>query len=96
MSKVAPPAMGGGEDAERWRAFIKSARIRFFGWAGAERDGSKQENNCYGNANGNYVHFGAEFWTMHDAKTENPEVAARLLTTYADAARAAQKEGEKT
>lgn len=89
----APAATADALDAARWRAFIGSARIRFFGWAGADIEGNKQERNTYGEANGNYVHFGAEFWTVHEAKTERPEVAARLLTTYADAALAAQRGG---
>lgn len=89
-SMLTPPAQAADsvlEDAARWRAFIGSARIRFFGWAGADLEGNKEEKNVYGEPNGNYVHFGAEFWTIHDAKTERPDVAARLLTTYADAAR---------
>jgi hypothetical protein len=42
------------------------------------------------------AHFGAEFWTRHDAKTEFPDRAERLLTSFADAAidAATSQEGE--
>jgi hypothetical protein len=64
------------EDAERWRAFLASDRIRFFGTAGPHDDG--------------YAHFGGEFWTRvleQDAEDEITKRNRNFLIRYADAAR---------
>ncbi|MCE0464880.1 hypothetical protein [Pseudomonas uvaldensis] len=74
-------------DAERWRALISCARIRFLGSAGY------WEKDPYGNSPGNYRHFGAEFWTMHEAPTADKERAAEILNGFADAAIAAMGQG---
>jgi len=71
------------KDAERWRAFVNCARIKFFGWAGYG------EKDAYGNSPGNYRHFGGEFWTLHDAPTADKAKAAEILNGFADAAVAA-------
>ena len=73
-------------DAERWRAFINCARIKFFGWAGYE------EKDPYGNSPGNYRHFGAEFWSIHSDPTANKEKAKAILSGFADASIAAIQE----
>ena len=80
-AQVAPPESD-KVDAARWRAFVGCARIRFFGWAGYE------ETDPNGNSPGNYRHFGAEFWTIHEAPTS--EHATRILEGFADAAIAAR------
>ena len=79
---LATPSPGKADaerDAARWRAFINCARIRFFGWAGYE------DLSPYGKPNGNYRHFGAEFWTIHEASTVDKEKAAEILNGFADA-----------
>jgi zona occludens toxin (predicted ATPase) len=64
-------------DADRWRAFIGSDRVRVWGWAE------------HGTA---HMHFGAEFWITHPAiESLTRERNRELLTTYADAAIAAGK-----
>ncbi|MFK4135939.1 hypothetical protein ACI2KR_27195 [Pseudomonas luteola] len=77
-------------DAERWRALIACARIKFFGWSGYEK------KDPYGNSPGNYRHFGAEFWTIHSHEMTESErgKAAEKLIGFADAARAAKLEGK--
>ncbi len=69
-------------DARRWRAFINSDRIKFFGHAGF----SKVDPN--GHPQTNYRHFGAEFWTHHShvLTDEDRQYYVNLLTGYADAA----------
>jgi hypothetical protein len=80
LSALVALATGGATadavDAERWRAFLGSQRIRFFGTAGPH-DG--------------YVHFGGEFWTLHtDVDSEATRRNREFLTLYADTARAAR------
>lgn len=78
------------KDAERWRAFINCARIKFFGWAGY----SNPDPN--GNDPKSYRHFGAEFWTIHQAPTSDKEQAHKILNGFADAAiDAAMSKGSK-
>lgn len=74
--------------ADRWNAFINCDRISLHGWAGADLEGYKKLGD-------NYVHFGAEFWTEHPSPKAplTYDLAKRILTTFADAAIAQQKEG---
>jgi hypothetical protein len=51
------------EDAERWRALMKCARIRMFGSAGFDRETGKPHGD-------NWVHFGAEFWSTYPVPPE--------------------------
>lgn len=75
------------QDAARWRAFLNAARIRILGWAGMDKDGLKPVDltNVYGKLEGNYAHFGAEFWTIHDAPDTRRELTTNLLNSFADA-----------
>lgn len=94
-SRIAPSASGTPEapadivlDAQRWRAFLGSARIRPIGSAGIVRP---EENH--------YAHLGLEIWTRYGTSLR-PEQLEQLsvenargrgwLTKYADIARAAQ------
>lgn len=64
-------------DAMRWRAFVSSPAIRFFGSSGL-----KGERKVSG-----YAHFGAEFWTIHSGRVFSSEESVKnreLLTEYAD------------
>ena len=64
-------------DAMRWRAFINTPAIRFFGSAGL-KEGRKVSG---------YAHFGAEFWTIHSGRVFSSEESVKnreLLTEYAD------------
>lgn len=81
------------QDALRWRAFLNAARIRLFGWAGMDSDGLKPVDltNVYGTMEGNYAHFGAEFWTIHDAPDTKRELTTNILTSFADACIAEEK-----
>ena len=63
-------------DAERWRALMSSARIRVMGTAGFDEHGKPREGN------GGYLHMGVEFWTMHDAPSN--ELSVAIVTNYAD------------
>lgn len=74
-------------DAERWRAFLGSQRIRPLGSAGLERP----EPN-------NYAHMGFEIWTVYgrdyspellEKMDSDNEKGRRWLIKYADVARAA-------
>lgn len=65
------------KDAMRWRAFVSSPAIRFFGSSGL-----KEERKVSG-----YAHFGAEFWTIHSGRVYSSEESVtnrKLLTEYAD------------
>ena len=66
-------------DAKRWNAFINGARIRVYGWAGADMEGNKKPGD-------NYVHFGADFWTNHHPSAVTDPIAKTLITTFADSA----------
>jgi len=66
-------------DAKRWNAFINCARIRVYGWAGADMEGNKKPGD-------NYVHFGADFWTNHHTSAVTDPIAKTLITTFADSA----------
>ena len=99
LDQPAPSAPGTPEapadillDAQRWRAFLGSARIRPLGSAGLNEP---MPNN--------YAHMGLEIWTTGDWSDCSPALAKRLaydqkvgidwLTKYADIARAAQLDG---
>lgn len=71
-------------DAARWRALLTCARIRILGHAGFLPDGQSRK------AHPEYRHFGAEFWTHHDAGNEQSD-AADIISQFADAAIAAQQ-----
>src|SRR5437868_12765677 len=55
------------------------ARIRLFGWAGADMEGNKKDGEDYGE---NYVHFGAEFWSNHHASATTDPVAKTRSEEY--------------
>lgn len=70
-------------DAKRWRAFVRSTKIRFLGWAGF----SSHKNH---NSADPYRHFGAEFWTVvakgeEDSK-EKVQENIDFLNEFADQA----------
>jgi len=65
-------------DAKRWRAFLSSARIRLWGWAGFEGQEGHDPDSPH-------RHFGGEFWTTHPATTSNPEQTRGVLEGYVDA-----------
>lgn len=77
-------------DAARWRAFLACGRIRILGTAGLDVSRPKRVDKDLSN----YVHFGAEFWSVFDAQAwvrenENPPYARAVLAEFADATRAA-------
>ena len=83
-------------DAERWRALLACGRIRLFGTAGVNGSGIHDPSQLtpYNEPYGNYVHFGAEFWSTFPDQDyyntkENPAYARATLTEFADASRAA-------
>ena len=83
-------------DAARWRALLACGRIRLFGTAGVNGSGvhDPSQLDTYKNPYGNYVHFGAEFWSTFPDQDyyntkENPAYARATLTEFADACRAA-------
>ena len=66
-------------DADRWRAFLTSGRLRPLGWAGFNKVQKVKDKKD------DYLHFGMEFWTTYAGVTEKDnEVGKRLLTNYAD------------
>ena len=96
-----PAAQGDALDAARWRALLACGRIRIIGTAGVTGTGAHDPKALDPNKQpcGNYVHFGAEFWSTFPDQDyyntkENPAYARATLTEFADAARAAQ-EGSK-
>lgn len=64
-------------DAGRWNGLLNCVRIRILGWAGCDETGKPNDPD-------GYVHFGAEFWTHHNAKTLGG--AKQIITAFADAA----------
>ncbi|AXH59544.1 hypothetical protein [Pseudomonas amygdali] len=67
------------KSAQRWEAFIRSARLRVLGSAGF------REPQGAGGPKG-YRHFGMEFWTHYDASFElDNSHEVKLLEAYADA-----------
>lgn len=81
-------------DAERWRAFINSPRIRIIGSAGLNGD-----TDPNGNPHGNYAHFGMEIWSVFGRNysaallkdLDDGNVSGRaLLVKYANKCIAAQ------
>lgn len=67
------------KSAQRWEAFIRSARLRMLGSAGF------REPQGAGGPKG-YRHFGMEFWTHYDASFElDNSHEVKLLEAYADA-----------
>ena len=73
-------------------------RIRIIGTAGVTGTGAHDPKALDPNKQpyGNYVHFGAEFWSTFPDQDyyntkENPAYARATLTEFADAARAAQE-----
>ena len=79
-----PEGKANEADAARWRALVNCARIRLFGWAGLDVAAVPIADS----AARNYVHFGAEFWTVHPAGSD--KLAGEVLTQFADAAIRAQ------
>jgi hypothetical protein len=93
-----PAAQGDALDAARWRALLACGRIRIIGTAGVTGTGAHDPKALDPNKQpyGNYVHFGAEFWSTFPDQDyyntkENPAYARATLTEFADAARAAQE-----
>ena len=73
-------------------------RIRIIGTAGVTGTGAHDPKALDPNKQpyGNYVHFGAEFWSTFPDQDyyntkENPAYARSTVTEFADAARAAQE-----
>lgn len=86
------------KDAQRWRAFIGSARIRMIGSAGL-----KSDKDYYGNPYNNYAHLGMEIWTKYGnslspVQTKEMEAGNAMgrdwLIKYADIAIAAQQSSD--
>ncbi|MBD8089167.1 hypothetical protein IFT48_04165 [Pseudomonas fluorescens] len=68
------------KSAQRWEAFIRSARLRALGSAGF-----REPLGGPGGIKG-YRHFGMEFWTHYDASFELDNThETKLLESYADA-----------
>jgi hypothetical protein len=75
------------EDAERWRALLRCPRVRMWGSAGFDRDtGNRRPED-----EGNWVHFGGEFWSEYRMSEEQVaqtapanEWSRRALTALAD------------
>ena len=93
-----PAAQGDALDAARWRALLACGRIRIIGTAGVTGTGAHDPKALDPNKQpyGNYVHFGAEFWSTFPDQDyyntkENPAYARATLTEFADAARTAQE-----
>lgn len=93
-----PAAQEDALDAARWRALLACGRIRIIGTAGVTGTGAHDPKALDPNKQpyGNYVHFGAEFWSTFPDQDyyntkENPAYARATLTEFADAARAAQE-----
>ena len=93
-----PAAQGDALDAARWRALLACGRIRIIGTAGVTGTGAHDPKALDPNKQpyGNYVHFGAEFWSTFPDQDyyntkENPAYARATLTEFADAARAEQE-----
>lgn len=85
-------------EADRWRALLACGRIRIIGTAGVHGSGIHDPNRINPNATpyGNYVHFGAEFWsTFPESVYYNPkdrDYANATLIEFADATRKALAE----
>ena len=89
-------------DAARWRALLACGRIRLFGTAGVNGSGIHDPSQLtpHNEPYGNYVHFGAEFWSTFPDQDyyntkENPAYARATLTEFADACRAAMAAAQK-
>lgn len=69
------------QDAARWRALMRTPRIKMQGSAGVDpHNGQRRE--------GTYVHFGAEFWSIgapHESGQCEPTWGRHCLTALADA-----------
>ena len=81
-------------DAQRWRALMASQRMHWIGSAGftmvkKDPDGpdNKKTNIVATPREGESMHFGMEFWSVHAAHG-NPDYSdafeRQLLTTYVD------------
>ncbi len=63
------------EDAERWRAIMRCARIRMQGSAGFDpltgvRREYRNDTGEFEASDEGWVHFGAEFWSIYPSYTE--------------------------
>lgn len=81
------------EDARRWRALMASGRIHFMGCAGfllerKDPNAPRSTDNLTPTVrDGNYLHFGMEFWSNHPAAGDpkySDKFERELLIAYAD------------